>query len=224
DYETDDGKIEEHAVTGASTRQRLAAERSRDCEHLRPVMLQTARVQMRDIVVTRMVPLDSVGKREVERRKVEDGDLREVGVVRQRAIDRREDRPSCRIAGGAQRSSDVEVAGARLEHERTAACATCLEIEDGGDVLRPRMLAHKCGGSEESGFFTVGEEGYDIVCQRPVTCTQRAERFENRGGSGTVVGRRRARLDTVVVRHDEDRFAIRATARKSGENVLNASR
>ncbi len=54
-------------------------------------MLQAARIQMRDIVVTRVVALDPVGKRKIERGKVEHGDFRKVGVVWQCSIDRRVD-------------------------------------------------------------------------------------------------------------------------------------
>jgi len=45
-----------------------------------------------------MVALEPVGKREVERGKIEHGDLGEVGVVGQCAIDRRVDRSRRRVA------------------------------------------------------------------------------------------------------------------------------
>src|SRR6267378_19834 len=104
-----------------------------------------------------MVPFDTVGKREVERGKAEYRDLGEVGVVGQCAIDRRVDRSGRCVAGATQRSSSVEIARASLEHERTSARAAGLEIENDGDVLRPRILTHECGSAEESRFLAVGE-------------------------------------------------------------------
>src|ERR1700681_2955580 len=98
-------------------------------------MLETAGIQVRDVVATRMVPLDAVGEREVECGKVEHRDLGEVGVVGECAIDRREDRSRRRVSRAAQRASGVEIARARLEHERTPGGTARLEIEYDGDVL-----------------------------------------------------------------------------------------
>ncbi len=56
--------------------------------------------------------------------------------------------------------------------------------------------------------------------QQPFARPQRTKRLEQRRGSGAVIGRRRSSLHSVVVRHDEHRFAVRVAARKSGENVL----
>src|SRR5665811_2625200 len=41
--EADDRQVEEHAIAGTRARQRFGAERTSHREHLRPVMLQTAR-------------------------------------------------------------------------------------------------------------------------------------------------------------------------------------
>ena len=144
-------------------------------------MLQTARIQVRDIVVTRMVPLDPVGKGEVERGKFEHRDLGEIGVIGQCPIDRRVNRSRRRVARTAQRSSGVEIARARLEHERTPAGTAGLEVENDGDIFRPRMLAHECGRAEEARFLAIGEQRDDRVRQWPLLRPQRAERFEQRG-------------------------------------------
>ncbi len=120
-------------------------------------MLQTARIQVRDVVMARMVPFDTVSKREVERGKAEYGDFGEVGVVGKGAIDRRVDRSGRCVAGATQRSSGVEIARACLEHERTSARAAGLEIENDSDILCPRILTHESGSAEESRFLAVGE-------------------------------------------------------------------
>src|SRR6266566_4407637 len=104
-----------------------------------------------------MVPFDTVGKREVERGKVEHGDLGEVGVVGKGAIDRRVDRSGRRVAGATQRASGVEIARPSFEHERTSARAAGLEIENDSDVLCPRILTHESASAEESRFLAVGE-------------------------------------------------------------------
>ena len=49
-------------------------------------MLETPGIQMRNVVVTRVIALDAVGKGEVERRKSEDGEFGQIRVVRQGTI------------------------------------------------------------------------------------------------------------------------------------------
>src|SRR6202030_3059935 len=114
----------------------------------------------------------------------------------------------------------VEIARARLEHERTPAGAARLEIEHEGDVLYPRVLADECGGAKQSRLLAVGEESDDVVRQWPIARAQSAERFEQRGGPGAIIRRGRPSLDAVVMRDDEHRLSSGKAAGKSRDNVL----
>ena len=217
-------QVEEHAVTRARPRQRLGAESPRHRKHLGPVMLEAPRIQVSDVVHARMVALDAVGKSEVECGKAEHRKLGEIGVVRQRAIDRRVDRSGRGVTCIAQRSGGIEVTRARLEHERAARGTARLEVENYSDVLRPRVLAHECGRSEKPRFLAVGEQGDDVVNQWLLARAQRPQTLEHRGGSRGVVRSRRPGLHSVVVHHHEHGLGIRTTARNAGENVLNSPR
>ena len=64
----DDWQVEEHAITGARPRQRLTGKRPHHGQHLRAVVLHTGWVQVRDVVATGVIPLDSIGKGQVKNR------------------------------------------------------------------------------------------------------------------------------------------------------------
>ena len=170
-------KIKKNCVAGSGSRQRSVAKGTREGQRLNTVVLHAAWIEVLDVVVRRVVPVDAVGEREVERRHAEHGELREVGVVRQCAVDRREHGARRNVRRSSQHTGGVEIAWSGLEHVRTSGRAPCLEIERDADVLRPRMLAHERRCPKQTGFFTIRKQRDDVVRERRPR-SQRAECLE----------------------------------------------
>ena len=187
-------------------------------------MLDAAGVEMGDVVVRRVISLDTVGESKVERRQLHHGKLGQVRVVRDGAVDARVHRSRARAANSAKRADGGQVTGTSLEHERSARRTARLEVDHDGDVFRPRMLPDEGRRAEKTWLLTVGEEHDHVVGQWRLAGTNRTRGLEDGCRAGAIVARGRTSLDAVVVRHDEHRLPRRIGARHPREDVLHSPR
>jgi hypothetical protein len=105
----------------------------------------------------------------------------EVGVARQGAVDLDGHARGDGVRGRRREQvGQLGVAGRRLEHDRRAADATCLDVEDDPALRGQRMALDERLGSADAGLLGVGEHHDDVVAQG-IPRGERADRLEHGG-------------------------------------------
>ncbi len=201
--------VEIRRVVAAARVEVGAGERARGAEEVVAVMLQSARIHVREVVERRVIPVHAADRGEVQRRNPGALEHRHVGVVRQQVVDRGEERRRVRPPDAAREAADQPaIAAAGLEHVARAVRAAVLDVDDDARVARERGITDECFRSDESRFLGVGDQERDRIAMR--FAAQRTRDLENRRDADAVIRGAGTRADGVVMRDEQHRAAVRA--------------
>ncbi len=222
-HQPDPGEVEEDRVAGGGPRELAPPGGANHAERRPAFLLDRPRIEMGDVVLGGVVPLDPVGEGEVEGRGIEPEELGEIGVVGEELVDGHRHGAGRGVPLAPEDPELVEIVGAGLEHRGGAAGAPGLEVEGQRDVLGPGMLGHEGGGAEQARFLAVGEEEDHVVVERRAG-PEGAEALQQHRRSGAVVARGGSGAHAVVVGHQHDGAPARGPARQPGDHVLDPAR